>query len=67
MSHIYGRIIVNNRGQLSVSIMRAIGPAASNSLFSLSIEKGYLGGYLVYFVLVALGSAAIALSLMLQN
>jgi MFS family permease len=51
--------------QLSVSIVRAIGPATVNSLFSLSIEKGYLGGDLVYYVLLVLGSAAIVLSLML--
>lgn len=38
---------------MTVSIMRAIGPAVANSLFSLSIDKNYLGGYLVYYVLVA--------------
>lgn len=37
---------------MTVSVMRAIGPAVANSLFSLSIEKGYCGGYFVYFVLV---------------
>ena len=42
--------------------MRAIGPAAANSLFSLSIEKGYLRGQLVYYVLVVISSAALALS-----
>ena len=41
--------------------MRAIGPAAANSLFSLSIEKGYLGGQLVYYVLVIMTGAALAL------
>ena len=34
--------------------MRAIGPALANSLFSFSIEKGYCGGYLVYYILVLL-------------
>ncbi|RDB26101.1 Protein ZINC INDUCED FACILITATOR-LIKE 1 [Hypsizygus marmoreus] len=43
----------NGLSQMTVSIMRAIGPAVANSLFSLSIEKAYLGGYLVYYVLVA--------------
>jgi len=38
--------------QSVASVLRAIGPALSNSLFSLSIDKGYLGGYLVYFVFV---------------
>jgi len=36
---------------MSVSVVRAIGPALSNSLFSLSIEKNYMGGYLVYYAL----------------
>ncbi|KAJ6577481.1 MFS general substrate transporter [Mycena capillaripes] len=42
----------NGLCQLSVSLMRTIGPAAANSMFSLSIEKGYLGGYMVYYVLM---------------
>ena len=42
--------------------MRAIGPAAANSLFSLSIEKGYLRGQLVYYVLVAISGADLALA-----
>ena len=37
----------------------------ANSLFSLSIEKGYLGGQLVYYVLLAMSSAAIALGTLL--
>ncbi|KAF8325962.1 member of major facilitator superfamily multidrug-resistance, DHA1 sub-family [Amanita rubescens] len=45
--------------QSVASVMRAIAPALSNSLFSLSIDKGYLGGYLVYFVFVC--SSVIAL------
>ena len=47
--------------------MRAIGPAAANSLFSLSIEKGYLRGQLVYYVLVVISAAAIALSTQLPR
>lgn len=31
--------------------MRGIGPCI-NALFSLSIEQGYLGGYLVYYILL---------------
>ena len=52
---------------MSVSIMRAIGPAAANSLFSLSIEKGYLGGYFVYYVLVLVTGAAVVFGLMLPR
>jgi hypothetical protein len=39
---------------MTVSVMRAIGPASANSLYSLSIEKGYCGGYLVYYILMFL-------------
>ncbi|KAI0078782.1 member of major facilitator superfamily multidrug-resistance, DHA1 sub-family [Panus rudis PR-1116 ss-1] len=42
---------VNGLAQVGVSIMRTIGPATANSLFSLSIDKHYLGGNLVYLVL----------------
>ena len=45
--------------QTVASLLRALAPAISNTLFSLSIDKGYLGGYMVYFVFV--GSAAMAL------
>ncbi|KAF8344490.1 member of major facilitator superfamily multidrug-resistance, DHA1 sub-family [Amanita rubescens] len=45
--------------QSVAGVLRALGPAVSNSLFSLSIDKGYLGGYLVYFVFVC--SSVIAL------
>ena len=33
-------------------VLRSLGPAISNILFSLSIDKGYLGGYMVYFVFI---------------
>ena len=44
---------MNGLAQFSVSIVRAIGPAMANSLFSVSIDptRHYLGGYLVYWVL----------------
>jgi len=47
--------------QCMVSIMRAFGPAVANSLFSLSMEKDYLGGYLVYVVLTGMVFLALAL------
>ncbi|KAJ7816047.1 member of major facilitator superfamily multidrug-resistance, DHA1 sub-family, partial [Mycena olivaceomarginata] len=49
----------NGLCQLTVSLFRAVGPALANSLFSLSMEKGYLHGYLVYYVLVALTCVAL--------
>lgn len=47
---------VNGLAQLSVSIVRTVGPATANSLFSLSIDpsRHYLGGNLVYWVLSGL-------------
>jgi hypothetical protein len=48
-------------------MMRAIGPAAANSLFSLSMAKGYLGGQLVYYVLIVVTGAALALGSMLPR
>lgn len=57
----------NGLSQMTVSIMRAIGPAMSNSLFSLSIEKGYLNGYLVYYVLILVVSGAMVIASMLPR
>lgn len=47
---------VNGFCQVGVSIMRTVGPATANSLFSLSIDKThhYLGGNMVYVVLACL-------------
>lgn len=56
---------VNGLAQMSVSVMRAIGPAAANSLFSLSIENNYLGGSLVYAVLICVACVSIAVGSML--
>ncbi|KAF7330235.1 Major facilitator superfamily multidrug-resistance DHA1 sub-family [Mycena venus] len=49
----------NGLCQLSVSVMRAIGPAAANSLFSLSMEKGYMHGYMVFYVLAGVTGVAL--------
>ncbi|KAF8501373.1 member of major facilitator superfamily multidrug-resistance, DHA1 sub-family [Russula emetica] len=49
----------NGIAQLLVSITRAIGPAAATSLFSLSLAEGYLGGGMVYMVLLLISLAAV--------
>jgi len=49
----------NGISQMTVSVMRAIGPATANSLFSLSIEKGYCKGYFVYYILMLFVLAAL--------
>ena len=52
---------VNGMAQFSVSIVRAIGPAAASSLFSLSIDpsRHYLNGNLVYWAMSLLTALAI--------
>ncbi|TBU63114.1 MFS general substrate transporter [Dichomitus squalens] len=52
---------VNGLAQMVVSLMRTIGPATANSLFSLSIdqEHHYMGGYFVYYALSALVLVAV--------
>lgn len=47
--------------------MRAIGPAMANSLFSLSIGKHYLGGNLVYYVLLGVVSLSVVNAVMLPR
>ncbi|KAF5309478.1 hypothetical protein D9619_012411 [Psilocybe cf. subviscida] len=49
----------NGLCQTSVSIIRAIGLVVANSLFSISIDKGYLGGQLVYLVLLSVAAMSI--------
>lgn len=43
---------VNGVAQFLASVMRAIGPAASTSLFASSLEYNWLGGNLGYVVLI---------------
>jgi len=43
----------NGIAQVAVSVMRAVGPAAVNSAYSLSIEEHIMGGYFAYWVMVA--------------
>jgi hypothetical protein len=51
----------NGVAQLSVSIVRAVGPALVSSVYSLSIDKEhhYMNGGLVYYLTVALSFGAI--------
>ncbi|KAF8824811.1 hypothetical protein HHX47_DHR7000044 [Lentinula edodes] len=48
--------------QTSASISRAIGPALSASLFSLSVQEGWLYGYAVYVIFAMLSIAGICLA-----
>ena len=57
----------NGLSQTTVSIARAIGPALSTSLFSLSVEHNYLGGYAVYLVFGILSILALLLAVRLPH
>ena len=52
----------NGLSQTTVSIARAIGPALSTSLFSLSVEKNILGGFGVYISFATLSVFAVYLA-----
>ena len=51
----------NGFSQVAVSVVRAVGPALVNSIYSLSIDKDhhYMNGGFVYYVTVALSLGAI--------
>ncbi|PFH51084.1 hypothetical protein AMATHDRAFT_143455 [Amanita thiersii Skay4041] len=57
----------NGLSQMTVSVTRAIGPATVNSLYSLSIDKGYLGGNLVYLILMGIVAVALYISSLLPR
>ena len=51
----------NGLSQTTVSIARAIGPALSTSLFSISVERNILEGYGVYALLACVSVGALIL------
>ena len=57
----------NGLAQMMVSVMRTFGPAAANSLFALSIRHQYLGGWLVYCVLLAVASGSVLVATTLPH
>jgi MFS family permease len=57
----------NGLGQTVVSVLRALGPALSTSLFALSLEHNLLGGYAVYVVLLILSGLSLLLAVRLPN
>ncbi|KAG2150249.1 major facilitator superfamily domain-containing protein [Suillus bovinus] len=57
----------NGFAQVVVSVMRAIGPAAANSAFSISIKRQYLGGNLVYCVMAGMVCMAICVGTLLPS
>ncbi|KAI0635883.1 MFS general substrate transporter [Trametes polyzona] len=57
----------NGIAQLAASVVRAIGPAGSTSLFALSLDRNWLGGYGVYAIFTALSCAFMLFSLPLPQ
>ncbi|TFL01704.1 major facilitator superfamily domain-containing protein [Pterulicium gracile] len=57
----------NGLAQMMSTIMRTIAPFFASSLFSVSIEKNIMGGTMVYWVLCALGTIGLYLSLFLPR
>jgi hypothetical protein len=55
----------NGLAQTIASFARAIAPAAAAGMFSLSVEKNYLGGYAVYvfWILLACMTLLVAIRL----
>lgn len=54
-------------GQSLVSLVRAVGPAATASLFALSLQHNLLGGQLVYIVLILLVLVALIAAVQLPK
>ncbi|KAJ7075173.1 major facilitator superfamily domain-containing protein [Mycena belliarum] len=57
----------NGLSQTSAALARAIGPAMSTSLFSLSVQHNLLGGYMVYFIYLLLSGLALLLAARLPD
>jgi len=58
---------MNGMGQTVASVVRAIGPAMSTSLFALSLQYHLLGGYAVYAFLFVLSGLALLLAIRLPK
>jgi len=57
----------NGLAQMVVSVFRAVGPVVVNSAFSISVEKQYLGGNLVYCVLAGMACMAMGVGVLLPR
>jgi hypothetical protein len=57
----------NGLAQTSISVVRAIGPAASTSLYALSVQYNILGGWFVYLVLTIIAVGALGASVRLPE
>ncbi|SNX86339.1 uncharacterized protein MEPE_05048 [Melanopsichium pennsylvanicum] len=58
---------LNSLAQMSSSFTRAIGPYLANTLFALSVTRGWLGGQLVWLILAFLGMIGPLCCLMIRD
>jgi len=58
---------VNGLAQMVTTSMRAVGPGLASSIFALSLQKGYLGGQLIWVYLFGIGLAAAGTSFWAQE
>jgi steroid 5-alpha reductase family enzyme len=57
----------NGIAQLAVSMMRTFGPSFASSLFSLSMEHNYMGGWLVWWALLIVVGIAVACGMLVPS
>ncbi|KAG2132983.1 major facilitator superfamily domain-containing protein [Suillus clintonianus] len=57
----------NGLAQMTASIVRAIGPASSTSMFAYSIQHNLMGGYAVYAIFVTMGIFAMKIATKLPD
>jgi MFS family permease len=50
---------VNGYAQMVISFTRALGPAGATTLFALSVENNWAGGYAVFWFFMALALVAL--------
>ncbi|KAF9048748.1 major facilitator superfamily multidrug-resistance, DHA1 sub-family [Panaeolus papilionaceus] len=58
---------VNGVGQMVASAMRSIAPTFASSLYAISLQKGYLGGNMVYYVLLGMALVGLRLSFLIPK
>lgn len=49
----------NGLAQTCISVVRAIGPALSSSLYAVSVQRNIFGGWFVYIVLIIASALAL--------
>ncbi|KAL1949403.1 hypothetical protein VTO73DRAFT_8284 [Trametes versicolor] len=57
----------NGIAQLAASIVRAVGPAGSTSLFALSLDRNWFGGYGVYAIFLVLSCVSMLVGIPLPR